>query len=62
MLASVAEGNFENLDEAAEAMVELGSTYEPDPSKKSAYDEAYARYLATYSAMEPVFNRYYKGD
>lgn len=34
MLASVAEGNFKDLDEAAEAMVELGATYEPDVQKR----------------------------
>ncbi|MEA4946953.1 MAG: FGGY-family carbohydrate kinase, partial [Oscillospiraceae bacterium] len=62
MLASVAEGNFADLDEAAEAMVELGATYEPDPGRKAAYDEAYRRYLATYYALVPVFNKFYKGE
>ena len=61
MLASVAEGNFANLDEAAEAMVELGATYEPDPAKKAAYDEAYRRYYACYTALEPFFNQFYTG-
>ena len=60
MLASVAEGNFANLDEAAEAMVELGATYEPDLNNKAAYDEAYARYYECYYTMEPFFNKYYK--
>ena len=60
MLASVAEGNFANLDEAAEAMVELGATYEPDLSLKPAYDEAYERYFECYTTMEPFFNKYYK--
>ena len=62
MLASVAEGNFADLDEAAEAMVELGATYEPDPGRKAAYDEAYRRYLAAYYALVPVFNKFYKGE
>lgn len=60
MLASVAEGNFANLEEAAEAMVELGAIYEPDFSKKPEYDEAYARYLECYTTLEPFFNKYYK--
>ena len=60
MLASVAEGNFANLEEAAEAMVELGAIYEPDFSKKAEYDEAYARYLECYTTLEPFFNKYYK--
>ena len=60
MLASVAEGNFKNLDEAADAMVELGAAYEPDPSRKAAYDEAYNRYRECYAAMEPFFNKCYQ--
>lgn len=59
MLASVGEGNFKGLEEAAEAMVELGARYEPDASKKAAYDEAYERYYECYQALEPFFNRYY---
>lgn len=60
MLASVAEGNFANLDEAAEAMVELGATYEPNLSLKPAYDEAYQRYYKLYFTLEPFFNKFYK--
>lgn len=59
MLASVAEGNFKDLDEAAEVMVELGATYEPDSSRKAAYDEAYERYRECYAAMEPFFDKCY---
>ena len=43
-------------------MVELGATYEPDPGRKAAYDEAYRRYLAAYYALVPVFNKFYKGE
>lgn len=59
MLASVAEGNFKDLDEAAEAMVELGATYEPDVQKKASYDEAYGRYKECYAAMELFFDKCY---
>lgn len=59
MLAGVAEGNFKDLDEAADAMVELGATYEPDPANKAAYDEAYGRYRECYAAMEPFFDKCY---
>ena len=63
MMASVANGFFKDMDEAAEAMVELDDKiYEPDPTVKEAYDEAYARYLATYDAMEPVYDKLYKGE
>lgn len=60
MLASVAEGNFATLEEAADAIVELGATYEPDLSKKAAYDEAYQRYYECYMTLEPWFNKFYK--
>ena len=59
MLASVAEGNFASLEEAAEAMVEIGAVYEPDPSKKEAYEKAYQRYYECYMMMEPFFNKFY---
>ncbi|MGX8702590.1 xylulokinase [Caproiciproducens sp.] len=61
MLAGVAEGFFENLDEAAEKMVELGNTYVPDLKKKSAYDDAYGAYRDAYDALEPFFDKTYKG-
>jgi xylulokinase len=57
MLAGVAEGVYGSLDEAAERLVEFGATYEPDPDKKEAYDEAYGLYRAAYAALEPVFDR-----
>ena len=59
MLASVAEGNCKDLDEAAEAMVELGATYETDVQKKASYDEAYGRYKECYAAMELFFDKCY---
>lgn len=59
MLASVAEGNFASLEEAAEAMVEIGAVYEPDPTKKEAYEKAYQRYYECYMMMEPFFNKFY---
>jgi xylulokinase len=57
MLAGVAEGTFASLDEAADGLVELGATYEPDADAKDAYDEAYSLYRAAYAALEPVFDR-----
>mgnify|MGYP000844332665 CR=1 FL=1 len=59
MLASVAEGNFRDLNEAAEVMVELGATYEPVAANKAAYDEAYERYYECYQTMEPFFSKFY---
>lgn len=52
MLAGVAEGTFASLDEAAERVVELGDTYEPNAANKPAYDEAYGTYRTLYAALE----------
>jgi xylulokinase len=57
MLAGVAEGTYASLDEAADGLVELGATYEPDVGAKAAYDKAYSLYRAAYAALEPVFDR-----
>ncbi|QYJ16071.1 Xylulose kinase [Rubrobacter xylanophilus DSM 9941] len=57
MLAGVAEGVYGSLEEAAACLIEFGATYEPDPDKKDAYEEAYGLYRAAYAALEPVFDR-----
>jgi xylulokinase len=57
MLAGVAEGTYASLDEAADGLVELGATYEPDAEAKAAYDNAYSLYRAAYAALEPVFDQ-----
>jgi sugar (pentulose or hexulose) kinase len=35
---------FGSFEEAAERMVHVARTVEPDPARKSVYDEKYARY------------------
>ena len=57
MLAGVAEGTYASLDAAAEELVELGASYEPNPGARASYDEAYGLYRAAYAALEPVFDR-----
>jgi xylulokinase len=57
MLAGVAEGTYASLDTAAEDLVELGASYEPNAAARAAYDEAYGLYRAAYAALEPVFDR-----
>jgi sugar (pentulose or hexulose) kinase len=54
MLATVAEGEFATLADAAGALVQLGEMYEPEPANRSHYDEAYARYGETFSALQAV--------
>ena len=59
MLAAVVAGTFASLDEAAEATVRLEDrAYEPDPTTRSAYDDAYHAYRALYDAVEPLFDRH----
>jgi len=55
MLAGVGEGTFRTLDEAAEALVGFGRSYEPDPATRGIYDEAYGLYRRLYATLEPAF-------
>ena len=55
MLAGVAAGIFTNLDEAGRAMVALLDRYEPNPATRTAYDDAYSRYLRLFDTLHPMF-------
>lgn len=55
--ALVAKRRYASLAEAAEDLVKIGSTYEPDPSKARLYGELFATYRAAYSALRPVYGR-----
>ncbi|MBI3746507.1 MAG: hypothetical protein HY264_08330 [Chloroflexi bacterium] len=58
MIAGVVAGLFGSLDEAADALVRLeDDVYEPDPSTKAAYDDAYGTYRILFDAVEPIFDR-----
>jgi len=39
------------LNEAGQAMVHMATTVTPEPKTKSAYDDAFGRYRATYPAL-----------
>jgi xylulokinase len=56
MLAGVATGAYPSLAEACAAMVVTGRRYEPDPSTRAVYDEAYARYGRLFDALRPIFH------
>jgi xylulokinase len=57
MIAGVVAGTFADLDQAATALAELEpARFEPDPSVRSAYDDAYGAYRALYDAVEPLFD------
>lgn len=57
MCAAVGAGAFPDLRGAGQAMVHISSTIGPKLSHKGVYDEGYARYKATYTALAPLFQR-----
>jgi ribulose kinase len=57
MCAAVGAGAYADLRAAGAAMVRKGATIEPDPSVRAVYEEGYQRYLDTYTALRPLFQR-----
>jgi xylulokinase len=57
MLAGVAVGAYPDLRAAADVLVVTRSRYEPDPATRTAYDEAYQRYIRLFDALRPEFER-----
>ncbi len=56
MLAGVGAGTFADLDDAVARLAVLDPVaYEPNPTTRSAYDDAYARYRRLFDAVEPGF-------
>jgi len=55
MLAGIASGVFADLDEAAAAMVVRQDVFLPDSGTRTAYDDAYRRYLDLFEALRPAF-------
>ena len=56
-LALVGIGAYATLSEASDHIVRIRERIDPDPTAKSAYDEAYERYRQTYFALLPVFEQ-----
>ena len=55
MLAMVGCGVFENVQAAADALVELASTVEPDPEITARYEERYQKFKRIYPAVKDLF-------
>ena len=55
MLAMVGCGVFSSVKEAAEALVEVGGTTEPDPVLTARYEEQYRKFSWIYPALKSVF-------
>ncbi|MCI8526467.1 MAG: xylulokinase [Oscillospiraceae bacterium] len=54
MLAAVGCGEYQSVEEIADAMVQVTSVAEPDAKAADRYDAAYARFQKIYPALKPV--------
>lgn len=55
MLAAVACGEYASVEEAAEKLVKVVDTVEPDPVIAAKYETRYAQFKEIYPALKPVF-------
>ena len=55
MLAAVACGEYKNVEEAAEKLVKVTGTVEPDPELAAKYEEKYQQFKQIYPACKPLF-------
>lgn len=55
MLAAVACGEFKSVEEAAEKVVRIVDTVEPDQKLAAKYEERYAQFKEIYPACKPLF-------
>ena len=56
MLAAVACGEYKNVEEAAEKIVKVVDTIEPDPELAAKYEEKYRKFAKIYPAMKDIFS------
>lgn len=54
MMAGIAAGVFQNLSEAAEALITEKETYHPRPKMHEAYQAYYEKYRKVYEAVRPL--------
>ncbi len=55
MLAMVGCGRFENVGAAADALVEVSYTVEPDAELTARYEEQYRKFRQIYPVLKPLF-------
>ncbi len=56
MLAAVACGEFASVEEAADKLVKVIDTVEPDPELVKKYDDRYQQFKQIYPTVKPVFD------
>ena len=55
MLAAVGCGEYESVEEIAEAVVRIVETIEPEPELAAAYEERYRQFKQYYPALKGIF-------
>ena len=55
MLAAVGCGEYESVEEIAEAVVKIVETIEPEPELAAAYEERYRQFKRYYPALKGIF-------
>ena len=55
ILAGVANGMWNSIDEATEKFVTIKETYYPDPDNKEIYENVYNKYVEVTKALNPTF-------
>ena len=55
MLAAVACGEYKNVEEAAEKLVKVIGTVEPEPELVEKYEAKYQQFRQIYPACKPLF-------
>ena len=56
MLAAVANGEFASVEEAAEKIVKVIDTVEPEPELAAKYEERYQKFVKIYPTVKELFN------
>jgi xylulokinase len=57
LLAGTAAGHFSSATEAAEEMLHLDRTFEPNPIRMARYEERYALYREVYPTLKDIHHR-----
>jgi xylulokinase len=57
MLAAVACGEYSSVEEAAEKIVKVSGTVEPDPEIARKYEEKYQQFAKIYPVLKPLFRQ-----
>ena len=55
ILAGVANGIWNSVEEAAEQFVSIKETYEPNPDNRELYEKVYNQYVEVTKVLNPVF-------